>query len=91
MENTPERNGVLIFLVPGRKRFAVLGDVAIHAHVGQAFWEDVAACLSARFRRGEFTEGLVEGIHLLGDRLASHFPRVRAEGQDELPDQVDFP
>jgi uncharacterized membrane protein len=91
MESTRERNGVLVFLVPGRKRFAVLGDVAIHAQVGQAFWEDVAACLSAHFRRGEFTEGLVEGIHLVGDRLASHFPRVRAEGEGELPDEVDFP
>lgn len=90
MENTPERNGVLIFLVPGRKRFAVLGDVAIHAQVGQAFWEDVAACLSAHFRRGDFTEGLVEGIHLVGDRLASHFPRVCAQDQDVLPEDVDF-
>jgi uncharacterized membrane protein len=91
MERTPERNGVLIFLVPGRKRFAVLGDVAIHAQVGQAFWEDVAACLSARFRRGEFTEGLVEGIHLVGERLASHFPKAVAAGRDELPEDVDFP
>ena len=90
MEATSERNGVLIFLVPGRKRFAVLGDVAIHAQVGQAFWEDVAACLSAHFRRGDFTEGLVEGIHLVGDRLASHFPRAGAEDQDELPERVDF-
>jgi uncharacterized membrane protein len=90
MESTSERNGVLIFLVPGRKRFAILGDVAIHAKVGQAFWEDVAACLSAHFRRGEFTEGLVQGIHLVGDRLASHFPRVRAADQDELPEDVDY-
>lgn len=91
MESTPERNGVLIFLVPGRKRFAVLGDVAIHAQVGQAFWEDVAACLSAHFSRGDFTEGLVEGIRLVGERLSSHFPRVRPEEQDELPEEVDFP
>ncbi|MDR3670564.1 MAG: TPM domain-containing protein [Holophaga sp.] len=90
MENTSERNGVLIFLVPGRKRFAVLGDLAIHAKVGQAFWEDVVACLSAHFSRGDFTEGLVEGIRLVGDRLAAHFPGASAPDQDELPDDVDF-
>jgi uncharacterized membrane protein len=59
--------------------------------VAQAFWEDVAAFLSARFRRGGFTEGLVDGIHLVEDRLASHFPRIRAKDQDELPEEVDFP
>jgi uncharacterized membrane protein len=90
MESTSERNGVLIFLVPGRKRFAVLGDSAIHAKVGQAFWEDVAACLSAHFSRGDFTEGLVEGIRLVGERLAAHFPRASAADQDELPEDVDF-
>jgi uncharacterized membrane protein len=89
MEHTPERNGVLIFLVPSRKQFTVLGDVAIHDKVGQAFWDDVAACLAAHFQRGEFTEGLVEGIHLVGDRLATHFPREGGE-EDELPEDVDF-
>jgi uncharacterized membrane protein len=90
MERTPERNGVLIFLVPSRKRFAVLGDVAIHDQVGQGFWDDVAACLSAHFQRGEFTEGLVDGIHLVGGRLAAHFPRAGGAEPDGLPDEVDF-
>jgi uncharacterized membrane protein YgcG len=74
MHNTAHRNGVLIFLVPSRKRFVVLGDAGIHAQVGQAFWHDVSACLAASFRKGAFTEGLVAGIRLVGDRLAAHFP-----------------
>jgi uncharacterized membrane protein len=65
---------VLIFLVPSRRRFVVLGDAGIHAQVGQAFWHDVSACLAASFRKGAFTDGLVAGIHLVGDRLAAHFP-----------------
>ena len=90
MERTRERNGVLIFLVPSRKRFTVLGDAGIHAQVGQAFWDDVAACLSAHFHRGEFTEGLVEGIRLVGQRLAAHFPAEAGAERNELPDEVDF-
>jgi uncharacterized membrane protein len=90
MEHTPERNGVLIFLVPSRKRFVVLGDTGIHDHVGQAFWDDVAACLGTHFQRGEFTEGLVEGIRLVGERLAAHFPGHGNPDSNELPDQVDF-
>jgi len=81
---------VLIFVVPSRRRFVVLGDAGIHAKVGQAFWNDVAACLSAQFARGAFTEGLVEGIHLVGDRLTEHFPWRGEADQNELPDDVDY-
>jgi len=90
MERTAHRNGVLIFLVPSRHRFAILGDTGIHDLVGQAFWEDVSACLSSHFRQGAFTEGLVEGIHLVGERLAVHFPASGDEAPNELPDEVDF-
>ena len=90
MENAADRNGVLIFLVPSRKRFAILGDSGIHEKVGQAFWHDVSACLSSHFRRGAFTEGLVEGIRMVGDRLATHFPPAGEADRDELSDDVDF-
>jgi len=90
MEATADRNGVLIFLVPSRRRFVVLGDEGIHAKVGQAFWDDVAACLAVRFRGGAFTEGLVEGIRLVGDRLADHFPNRGEADVNELSDDVDF-
>ena len=88
MENTADRNGVLIFLVPSRKRFAILGDTGIHERVGQAFWNDVSACLSSHFRRGAFTEGLVEGVRMVGDRLATHFPSAGDADRDELPEDA---
>jgi uncharacterized membrane protein len=87
MAGTRERNGVLIFLVPSRRRFAVLGDSGIHGKVDQAFWEGVARCLEAQFRQGAFTEGLEDGIRQLGQGLAQHFPPT---GENELPDDVDF-
>ncbi|GLH70192.1 hypothetical protein GETHPA_17250 [Geothrix rubra] len=90
MARTADRNGVLIFLVPSRRRFAVLGDSGIHEKVGQAFWEDVSACLSSHFRKGAFTEGLVEGIRMVGERLATHFPSAGAADRNELPEDVDF-
>lgn len=90
MDRTAQRNGVLIFLVPSRKRFAVVGDEGIHAKVGQDFWDDLAKCLSEYFRRAEFTEGLVRGITLIGERLAEHFPWEGKADQNELPDSVDF-
>ncbi len=89
MTRTKERNGVLIFVVPSRRRFVVLGDEGIHNHVGQDFWEGVAQAMSSKFREADFTGGLVHGIEETGRRLKTHFPH-RADDVDELPDDVDF-
>jgi len=89
MTNTAERNGVLIFVVPSRRRFVVLGDEGIHQKVGQDFWEGVAAAMSGKFRKRDFTGGLVHGIEEIGRRLKTHFPH-RPDDVDELPDEVDF-
>jgi uncharacterized membrane protein len=88
--HTKEHNGVMIFVVPGRKKFMVLGDSAIHAKVGQEFWESVAAQLSGHFRNGDFTEGLVRAVEVIGEKLAIHFPYDPATDVNQLSDDVDF-
>jgi uncharacterized membrane protein len=90
MDRTKDRNGILFFIVPSRKRFVVLGDEGIHARVGQDFWEGVASLMSAHFRKSEFTEGLVRGIEEAGVKLAAHFPYDQATDVNELPDDIDF-
>src|SRR5207302_895867 len=67
MTGTKERNGVLFFVVPGRRKFVVLGDRGIHERVGQEFWHQVAAAVSEKFREGDFTGGLVHGIETVGE------------------------
>jgi uncharacterized membrane protein len=90
MHRTKDRNGILFFVVPARKKFVVLGDEGIHAKVGQEFWDSLAALLSRHFRKGEFTEGLVGAIIEAGAKLAEHFPFDRVADVNELPDDVDF-
>jgi uncharacterized membrane protein len=90
MTGTAARNGVLFFIVPSRRRFVVLGDEGIQAKVGQEFWESVARCLSERFRKGEFTEGLLEAIATAGESLARHFPYEEGRDRNELGNEVDF-
>ena len=89
MTHTKQRNGVLFFVVPSRRRFAVLGDQGIHEKVGQEFWDSIAGILSERFREGDFTGGLVRGIEEVGKQLSVYFPYVKGD-PDELPDDVDF-
>ncbi len=91
MARTRERNGVLFFIVPSRRAFVVLGDEGIHARVGQDFWEALAATLEARFRKGDFTGGLVRAIATAGEKLAVHFPYDPDSDRNELPDDIDVP
>jgi len=90
MARTKDRNGVLFFIVPARKKFVVLGDAAIHARVGQEFWDSVAGLMSGHFKKGEFTEGLVAAILEAGRELAAAFPYDATIDVNELADDVDF-
>jgi uncharacterized membrane protein len=90
MAQTKQRNGVLFFVVPSRRRFAVVGDRGIHEKVGQEFWHRIIGVVSERFRAGDFTGGLVRGIELVGEQLATHFPYNADQDKNELPDSVDF-
>jgi uncharacterized membrane protein len=88
MTNTAHRNAVLIFVAPRSRNFAILGDAGIHEKCGDDFWNKAAENLSAHFRDGKFTDGLVAAIEDLGRVLAEHFPR-KGEDRDELPNEID--
>ena len=90
MAHTKDRNGVLFFVVPARRKFVVLGDSGIHERVGQEFWDTVVAAVSEKFRGGDFTGGLVKGIEKVGEQLATHFPYDQATDKNELSNEVDF-
>jgi len=87
MAKTAERNGVLIFVAPQARKFAVIGDAGVHQHCGPEFWTALAAEMSGHFRQGEFTNGLLHGIRKAGELLARHFPH-RADDVNELPNDI---
>jgi len=70
----PQRNGVLIVVVPSRREFHVWGDRAIHEKAGEEVWSSIARTISEKFRGGDFTGGLTAGIGEAGRALAAHFP-----------------
>ena len=88
MTRTKGRNGVLVYVAPRARKFRVIGDTAIHEKVGDAFWLAVAAEMEARFRKGEFTEGVIAAVAKVGEVLAAHFPPLPGD-VNELPDSID--
>ena len=77
LNKSPERNSVLIFVAPRAHKFAVIGDEAVHAKCGDAFWRQLADAMAGYFRKSEFTPGIVHGVQKAGELLAKHFPRHR--------------
>ena len=89
MNKTENRNGVLIYLAVKNRKFAIIGDTAIHAAVTESFWDSIRNKMLNRFRENQFTEGLVEAILETGQQLKKHFPYKR-DDVNELSDDISF-
>lgn len=89
MDKTDARNGVLFFIAPDDKQFAVIGDKGIDEAVPPDFWEDVKDLLQGFFTQGQFLEGLVQGIARVGEKLKAYFP-YQTDDQNELPDDISY-
>src|SRR5512132_3390325 len=59
MDKTKQRNGVLIFLAPSTRKFAVIGDVAVHEKCGDEFWRVLTEEMTVHFKGGHFNRGLL--------------------------------
>ena len=87
MEKTRDRNGVLLFVAPLARQFAVVGDRGVHERCGDEFWQAMASEISGHFQESDFTRGIVHGIKRAGDLLGQHFPR-QPDDRNELPDNL---
>jgi uncharacterized membrane protein len=87
MHRTRHRNGVLLLLTPGDRKFALIGDRGIHDRVGHGFWDSVRDVLQEELRAGRTREGVIAAVAEIGRVLGAHFPD-RPEDTNELPDRV---
>jgi uncharacterized membrane protein len=90
LTRTKQRNSVLLFVVPSRRRLVILGDRGIHEKVGQEFWQRIVDQVVERFRAGDFNGGIIEGIQEVSHQLAAHFTYDAASDVNELPNAVDI-
>jgi len=88
MAKTRHRNGVLIFVAPRARKFAVIGDTAVHQRCGDEFWRALAAEMSGHFKQSDFSAGIIHAIRKAGELLAAHFPPQAGDG-NELPDEIE--
>ncbi len=89
MRQTADHNGVLFYVAPTDRKFAIVGDTGIDAAVPDDFWESTKDLLRQHFSAGNVVEGLCQGIERAGEQLKQYFPRA-ADDKNELPDTISF-
>lgn len=87
MEHTKERNGVIIYVAVKNKQFAIYGDEGINKKVPSDFWDSTKDTIAHHFKKGDFKQGLIDGILKAGEQLKMHFPHQK-EDTNELSNEI---
>ncbi|GMN11191.1 TPM domain-containing protein [Croceitalea sp. MTPC9] len=74
MDNTKDENGVLIYVAVEDKKFVIYGDKGIDKAVPRGFWENTKEVISEHFKKGDYKQGIVQGVLKAGKELEAHFP-----------------
>ena len=74
MDNTKLQNGVLIYVAVEDKNFVIYGDKGINDVVPVDFWDSTKDSMLTQFKLGNFKQGILEGIVMAGNQLATYFP-----------------
>ena len=89
MENTKERNGVLLYIAIKDKKLAIIGDQGIHEKVSNDFWDNIISKLQENFKNEIFAKGIIEAILEIGNQLSTYFP-LNNDDKDELTNEISF-
>lgn len=90
MENTEQRNAVLIYIALKDRQLAVFGDEGIHHKVGTEYWNKVVGEMLSTFNKENYAKGIAECAIQIGEALTTHFPFERDTDKNELPDEIVF-
>jgi uncharacterized membrane protein len=74
MDETELQNGVLIYLAVVDKTFVICGDKGINDVVATDFWNCTRDAMVLQFKKGDYKQGLIDGILNAGQQLKKYFP-----------------
>ena len=87
MNETQLQNGVLIYLASADKQFVICGDKGINEVVATDFWDSTKEIMAAQFKKGNFKQGLIDGITQAGEQLKTYFP-WQTDDTNELSNEI---
>ncbi|WP_274473846.1 TPM domain-containing protein [Mangrovimonas aestuarii] len=87
MDNTKLSNGVLIYVAVDDHHFVICGDKGINDVVPENFWDTTRDAIQVQFKKGNFKQGLIDGVLKAGQELKAHFP-MDENDKDELSNEI---
>lgn len=89
MEQTEDRNAVLLYLAMKDRQLAVFADKGIHEKMGSEFWQQEVRKMIALFSGAHYGDGIAGIVTEIGAALNYHFP-YEDDDKNELPDDIVF-
>ena len=90
MDETKERNAVLLYMAMKDRQLAIFGDQGIYEKMGAAYWNTIAQELVTNLKHDDGVNGICNCIQQIGEALYSNFPYNERTDKNELPDEIVF-
>ena len=90
MQNTKDRNAVLVYVAIKDRQLAVYGDSGINAKTGEQYWKEEVAKMISEFNKNHYADGISECVKDIDEALQTYFPYDKQTDKNELPDEIIF-
>jgi len=88
MNETKERNGVLVYVAVNDKKIAIYADQGIYEKMGIEFWYTQVQEMTSHFKLMNYIAGISTVVNEIGIALQNHFPYDRSNDTNELSDEI---
>ena len=90
MENTQDRNAVLLYVALKDRQLAIYGDKGIHEKTGDEYWKMAVNTMVSHFNKENYATGISQCVTKIGEALQQYFPYDKKTDKNELPDEIIF-
>ena len=90
MNETNDRNAVLVYVALKDHQLAIFGDEGIHSKLGNDYWSAEVKKMIDSFNKENYAEGIKEVVTDIGEALTRLFPYNKDTDKNELPDDIVF-
>ncbi len=90
MQNTNERNAVLLYIAMDHRELALFADEGIYQRAGAAYWDNAVKNMITYFTKENISNGIESCVQQIGETLKKEFPYHAVTDKNELPDDIVF-